>query len=75
MMARRRVFVLVPLRPRPYEKDELCDCCGMGAVVARCWFDSPAEAFFESCWLCAELITVQAMIGCALQVVSGRKGN
>jgi hypothetical protein len=68
MIARPRVFVLVPLCPRPYEKDTLCECCGMGAVLARCQFDWPPEAHFDACWHCAQLITAQAMIGVAFKL-------
>lgn len=75
MIARPRIFVLNPVAPRPFQADELCDCCGMGAVAARAWFDWPPDAHFECCWLCAQLITTQALIGVALKELVQGKGR
>lgn len=60
---------------RPYQVDGLCDCCGMGATAAKVQFDWPPEAHFDACWLCAELITIQALIGVALKLLATGKGN
>lgn len=75
MRARARVFLLKPVPVRPFDQAGLCDCCGLGATAARAWFDWPPDAHFECCWLCAELITAQAMIGCALKLLVSGKGN
>jgi len=71
VIARPKIFVLHRVPPRPFQADGLCACCGMGATAARAWFDSPADAHFDCCMLCAELITVQALMGVALKVAAG----
>lgn len=75
MNARPRIFVLKRVPRRPYQADGLCACCGMGATAARVHFDWPLEAQFECCWLCAELLTVQALLGVALKLACQGKGN
>lgn len=72
MNARPRIFVLKRVPPRPFDRDELCDCCGMGAVAANVQFDWPPEAHFDACWLCAELLTIQAMLGAGLVAILGK---
>ena len=47
----------------------------MGATAANVQFDWPPEAHFDACWLCAELITMQALIGVALKLLATGKGN
>jgi len=74
MMARDRIFVLKPVPRRPFARDELCDCCGMGCVAANAHFDWPLDASFDCCWLCAELLTVQALLGVALRLACQGKG-
>ena len=75
MIAKPRIFVLKPVPRRPYQADELCACCGMGATAARVQFDWPPDAHFRACWLCAELISVQALLGVALKLACQGKGN
>lgn len=73
--ARPRIFVLKPCPRRPFEEDGLCDCCGMGATAATVQFDWTPEARFAACWLCAELLTIQGMLGAALRLACQGKGN
>lgn len=47
----------------------------MGATAARVQFDWPPDAEFFACWLCAELLTVQALLGVALKLACQGKGN
>lgn len=75
MNARPRIFVLKKVPARPYQADELCACCGMGATAARVQFDWTPDAHFRACWLCAELLTVQAVLGVALKLAFQGKGN
>lgn len=75
MRAQARIFLLKKVEPRPYQADELCECCGMGATAARVQFDWHPDAHFRACWLCAELLTVQALLGVALKLWCQGKGN
>lgn len=47
----------------------------MGATAARAQFDWLPDAQFRACWLCAELLTVQAVLGVALKLACQGKGN
>ena len=47
----------------------------MGATAARVQFDWTPDAHFRACWLCAELLTVQAVLGVALKLAFQGKGN
>ncbi len=67
------MFVLRPVVLGSFEPIGTCECCGLGAATAaRVWFDWPPDAHFDACWLCAELITAQAMIGVALTLAAGK---
>jgi hypothetical protein len=47
----------------------------MGATAAQVHFDWPPDAHFSACWLCAELLTIQALLGVALKLACQGKGN